>query len=686
MHASLFCRVFAGAALIAIGWGAGAEIFARAALDTLTPVELNRGDELQFTLRNGETRTLALEATSARILLTNLPETGTAFHEGQTVYEMTCRVRIDGQSMEMRRYVPVQEALYEPYIGNGLRIWFDGVRDIQAFLNDNHGGGMPRTDARFAVQDMTLPVCPQPLRAWYPNADNYIDTAESYNANDVWMGPYQGADLHGGLDVNMPIGTPLWAPIDFDTQFYFNALAMGHNNNRWRGVRKWANGQRWVLQAHHIVRLHVPEHTPLKQGAHYAEAAGVLTGSHAHSHFAFKIGPEDEEALLDPWILFWQIFELNKERSGEIRAAMRPLSPAVTGNPVPFDGSASRAGVTGNGLRYRWTFGDGGTAIDAKPRYVYTAPGVYPVTLTVFDGVAWASQTQHVTVDASGAPIDRPALVLAARDSLAFRPRPVPAMDVYGHAPRHEPHTLHFLARPETSPRPAPRLIEVRNAGAGALAAPVIHISYREGMDWLSVQPHAEGLEIGVSAEDFPNRLGIYHADVSVGCPGALNSPQVFSVRLETPSQRDLPKEKVIVDNRDPGCEATPWYWVAPQFHRHYTEHWPPGYRGDYLVARANAPGEFVRFTPDLAAGRYTVSLASDTPFPPTSATPTGSRFAMRVRHKHGEETVWMAPETSRAIGEFEFSEGMDGYVEILAEGATGAVIADAVCFERVAE
>ena len=272
---------------------------------------------------------------------------------------------------------------------------------------------------------------------------------------------------------------------------------------------------------------------------------------------------------------------------------------------------------------------------------MFTPPRRLPVTLTVFDGVAWASQTQHVTVDAGGAPIDRPALVLAAPDSLAFRPRPVPAMDVYGHAPRFEPHTLRFLARPETSPRPAPRSIEVRNAGVGALASPVIHVNYREGMDWLSVQPHAEGLEIKVSAEGFPDRLGIYHA-ASVDCPGALSSPQVFSVRLETPSQRDLPKEKVIVDNRDPGCEATPWFWVAPQFHRHYTEHWPPGHRGDYLVARANAPGEFVRFTPDLVAGRYAVSLASETPFPPTSATPAGSRFAVRVRHTHGEETVWI--------------------------------------------
>ena len=124
---------------------------------------------------------------------------------------------------------------------------------METFLNDNHGGGVPRKDVRLALQDATLPIAPQVLRPWYPNPDNWIDAGESYNANDVWMGPYHGADLHGGVDINMPIGTPLWAPIDFDTQFYFNSLEKGDNNNRWRGIRTWPNGQRWVLQAHHLV-------------------------------------------------------------------------------------------------------------------------------------------------------------------------------------------------------------------------------------------------------------------------------------------------------------------------------------------------------------------------------------------------------------------------------------------------
>jgi hypothetical protein len=51
------------------------------------------------------------------------------------------------------------------------------------------------------------------------------------------------------------------------------------------------------------------------------------------------------------------------------------------GNAIQFDGSASG----GAGLSFFWTFGDGTTAIGARPVKVYSAPGTYSVTLTVQD-------------------------------------------------------------------------------------------------------------------------------------------------------------------------------------------------------------------------------------------------------------------------------------------------------------
>ncbi len=657
-------------------------VIERKAKDTLTAVEIDQGETLRFVLADGSSRTLLLEDTWAEVVLTNLKRPKKGFGGGGTLYRFGCRVVIDGQPMEMVRYVPVQESFYAPYVVDGMRIWPDGVRKIGGLFNENHGECVPRKAARFAIQDATLPICcEQELRPWYPNAANFIDVHESYNGDDVWLGPYQGADLHGGLDIDMPIGTPLWAPISLDEQFYFNSLVRGHNNNRWRGIRRWASGDRWVIQAHHMTRLLVPEHTPLAQGTHYAEAAGTLTGSHAHSHFVFKVGEEDDEVLLDPWILFWQIFENNKRRAGALRAAIASLQPAETGLPVKFDGSASRAGVTGNLLSSTWTFGDGGCGRGPSPTHAFTTPGVFPVTLVVSDGTKRATTTQHIVV--SGQPVRSPSLTLAAPEEIEFGLRPVSAMDVYGTPVPFVPHTLRFVAHPSRQPTPAAKRIEARNAGGGTLDELQVEVEYCEGQGWLHVDREGDGNDqtilVHVNAKKLRPKHGIYRAVVTVRCPGAVNSPQVFFVELTTP--RYPPDAEVVVDNLDDACYPSPWHWTAPRFHGP----WPQGYRETYLVA-AGRPGEdaFVRFQPYLAAGRYEVFFDERTPFRPTEQTPEDVRFAVRVRHRQGAKVVWVEPLKSRAIGTFEFHEGNDGYVQLETKGSTGMVVADAVHFKRL--
>jgi hypothetical protein len=656
------------------------KVIQRQARETLTAVELDCGDTLAFTLQNGQTRTLTLEQTGARVLLTNLEKPKHGFHGGGTVYELDCRVRIDGHPMTMRRYVPVQQSFYEPYVVNGMRIWFDAVREIGDLLNENHGECIPKKQARFAVQDATMPICPQPLRPWYPSRANSIDVHECYNGNDCWMGPYQGADAHGGLDVNMAIGTPLWAPIDFDDHFLFDSLAAGDNNNRWRGVRRWPQGDVWTLQSHHVVRLLVPEHTPIRQGTHYAVAAGVLCGSHAHSHFVFKVSRQDEEILLDPWILFWQIFENNKRRAAAIRALMAALEPAGTGKPVAFE-SRSSAGTAGNGLLHYWTFGDGGWSNHPNPTHTYLKPGIWPVTLVVDDGVDRASFTQHVTVD--GEPVDRPGLAIAAPEEVTFRRRAVHAMDVYGEPVRCIPHTLEFVARPRSRPKPAAKTAVLQNIGAGKLSDARFSVDYQDVAGWLEITHSGSGsdqqLSVAVDASRLKPKLGSYVAIVTVDCPGAVNSPQSFRVHLTVPEQP--PPSTVIVDNLDRASCATPYFWLAPRFHFG----WPQGYRDTYLTSAGRAAeGEFVRFTPDLAAGKYEVSFTGETPFQPSKQLSAEIRFAVRVRHKHGTDTVWVEPLKSRSIGTFEFEEGTDGHVEIHAGGAKGVVVADAIVFQRV--
>ncbi|MBD3267564.1 PKD domain-containing protein [bacterium] len=673
-HAYIGLHIFLCLITITIS---SADTIHQTAQNTLTAVEMNHGDVLQYKKGNSDTFTMKIHDTDLQILLTDLKNTKKGHPGGGTVYQFTCDATVDGQPMTFKRYIPVQESFYEPYVINGVRIWFDGIKTIGEHFNQNHGACVPTKDARFALQDANRPICPQPLKPWYPNSENFVNVRESYNGDDVWMGTYFGADLHGGMDINMPIGTPLWAPIDFDDHYYFNSIARGHNNNRWRGIKQWPNGDLWTLQVHHLLELRVDEHTPIPQGKHYAAAAGELTGSHAHSHFVFKVG-ENEPLLLDPWILFWQIFENNKDRQGAIEANMPPFSPAETGQTIQFSSRGSRAGVMGNHLSYFWTFGDNGWSNQPNPSHVFVESGIYPVTLHVFDGLHHDEYTQHITV--SGQPVEKPALALHAPAEYTFHPRSIETMDIYNRLPAFIPHTLQFTARPRSRPKPQAKRVVLHNGGTGTLKKANIRIAYHESADWLRVQHGGEGkkqeLQVRVNAKNMKPKHGVYHATVYVDCPGALNSPQGFRVKLTTPRYR--PKKEVIVDDRDAAFYATPYYWLAPRFHASWTQ----GYAGRYLMnggqAKKNA---FVRFQPDLAAGTYQVKFSNQTPFRPTKIVESDIGFYVVVHHKNGKEKIWIQPQKSRIIGQFAFEEGTDGYVDILADAAQGLVVADAVEF-----
>ena len=283
-------------------------IVRKIAKDTVTAVELNRGETLQFTLRSGRVWSMELLATSAAITETNLKQIKVKEKAGKTNYHFDCRVKVNGQELLLQREVTTPKSFYQPWLIDGVNVWFDAVDDIFEFLNEKHGECRPRAHARFALQDATLGICPEPVHPWCPLPAEGLKIEMCYTGEDVWLGAYQCADAHGGLDINHPPGTPLWAPIDIHDHFYFNSVEMGHNNNRWRGIHHWANGSQWVLQAHHMTRLTVAEHVPIRKGEQFADGAGVLSGVVDHSHFVFKVHDEGQTILLDPWILFWQMY------------------------------------------------------------------------------------------------------------------------------------------------------------------------------------------------------------------------------------------------------------------------------------------------------------------------------------------------------------------------------------------
>jgi hypothetical protein len=70
----------------------------------------------------------------------------------------------------------------------------------------------------------------------------------------------------------------------------------------------------------------------------------------------------------------------------------------IAGQRVAFDGTPS-SDLDGDGLAYRWAFGDGATGTGPTPSHVFAAAGSYNVALTVSDGKGGAAiRSQAVAV------------------------------------------------------------------------------------------------------------------------------------------------------------------------------------------------------------------------------------------------------------------------------------------------
>ena len=76
---------------------------------------------------------------------------------------------------------------------------------------------------------------------------------------------------------------------------------------------------------------------------------------------------------------------------------------SAEGAAVFFDAGASYD-IEGAPLTFLWDFGDGGSASGPAPSHVYADQGAYIVTLTVSDGLAFATDTLVITVS-NGAPV-----------------------------------------------------------------------------------------------------------------------------------------------------------------------------------------------------------------------------------------------------------------------------------------
>ena len=288
------------------------------ARETLSAAELHHGETLEFTLADGARRDILIEGSGAEIVATTCHEIGVEEPGAVTTYRFWCDARVDGEPLHMEREVGTQRSFHEPWEIGGLRLWLDAVDAIFAFMRETHGPcrlqenfshhAPPRRHVRLALQDARLGICPELVHPWCSLPAGGLRIGMCYRGEDCWMGAYHGASAHGGLDLNHPRGTPLFAPIRLDDQWLHNRTADGHNNNRWTGLRRWPDGSEWILRSAHMVRLTVPEHAPLEAGTPYAEGAGTWVGVVDHSHFEFSIRSDGKAIPLDPWILFRQMY------------------------------------------------------------------------------------------------------------------------------------------------------------------------------------------------------------------------------------------------------------------------------------------------------------------------------------------------------------------------------------------
>jgi hypothetical protein len=281
----------------------------RHASDTLTVIELELDEVLTFVRSDGRRQRITAVSSSAKIHQTDLPVPRQAKPGCHTVLRAHVQLDIDGVRVQLVRWIGCDRSFADPWHVAGLNVWFDGNIDLFDHLNESHGSCRPAKRVRLALWEEGRRMCPVLLHPWCPLPEDGLRITDCYDGDDCWLGPYQGADAHGGLDINHPAGTVLYAPFALQRQSFFDHISRGATNNRWRGECDWSDGSTWALQTHHLMQLLVPEHQPLLAGQPYATSAGMWVGSHEHTHFVWAVrgAGEDREIRLDPWLLMRQM-------------------------------------------------------------------------------------------------------------------------------------------------------------------------------------------------------------------------------------------------------------------------------------------------------------------------------------------------------------------------------------------
>jgi len=166
------------------------------ASETLAGAELDPGDELIVRLAGGRVHRIVLKSAWAGVRKRGpLPY---ADLEGVISYCISCMLDVDGQHLHLSRVIPSQNNFRRPSAAFGMHIWLDAVDDIFTFLNEEHGTCRPHRKCRLAVWDARGRICPMLLHPWCPLPSGKLRLEKCYRGEDTWLGPYSGAECHGG--------------------------------------------------------------------------------------------------------------------------------------------------------------------------------------------------------------------------------------------------------------------------------------------------------------------------------------------------------------------------------------------------------------------------------------------------------------------------------------------------------
>ena len=421
-----------------------------------TPVHLNRGDALRFTLADGRTCEIVLLDCGVDVR-----------KEGAPQWTLWAEVRIDGHSIRLV-YSPFDmKALSRPKIVDGVRICLDGVKGLSKAAGweqkktGAHPAAEPPGDARLWVNDAAMPILPD-AQPWFDIAQHRGKDADALVLQDLTL--RQDADIHPasirltgnqktgflggwtygihcGLDLQLKVGTRMHCVI---------------NGGEWRGhehpngptqqkdllyyVATRPDGAEWWFGNHHCSQVVAVQGKPMRAGEVYAlsgrERAGI-----PHAHAAIRIRRDGVWQFdLNPWPAMWQGLQNLRGARGLPVARIRGLSPATVGQAIAL---AAETTIPGADEKHTWHFDDGDRQTGPKTSKTFSAAGMRQAILVVRTSTGADLDEQFVTVGQAGA---RRAPYIA-REIVAHPPRPKAGQEVAfsvepGEAPSKKPLTL----------------------------------------------------------------------------------------------------------------------------------------------------------------------------------------------------------------------------------------------------